>query len=82
MQLWNLLALFMFGCALTEFSGRTLINLEYNGDYRSPLHYVLVGTITLGLTLAVCSILTIIQRMEKINGECDGKVKLITSDKH
>jgi len=82
MQLWTLLTLFMFGCLLTEVGGRTINRVEYNGDYHSLLHHTCIGVLTVGLTLAVCSILTIIQRIQKINGECDGKVKLITSDKH
>lgn len=76
MNLSNYLVLFMIGCILLEFAGRSITHLEADGDYGSPLYLVFGGIITLGLTLALTSILTILKEVEKQLKETHGyKVK-------
>jgi len=72
MNLSNYLVLFMLGCILYEFSGRMITQLEARNDYSSPLYMVFVSIITVGLTLALTSILTILKEVEKQLKETHG----------
>jgi len=78
-NLWNELSFMIMGIALFELTSKLITHLEANGDYISPLYFILLTLTTLGLMIAVNYVLSIYVYVTKqMSNKCETNFKLVT----
>jgi len=78
-NLWNELSYMIMGIALFELTSKLITHLEANGDYISPLYFILLTLTTLGLMIAVNYVLSIYVYVTKqMSNKCETNFKLVT----